>query len=211
MPSSTDEMRAHEPAATGSALREAKRSMRVRLMAVRDALDPDFRAEASRAIVQRIFALDAVTHANVLLVTLPFRSEWDSTPLVLRALRADRRVAVPRVDTPSRMLHLHEVHDLAADIAVGPKGVPEPRPSCRRVSPSSVDVVIVPGVAFDAEGGRLGYGGGFYDRLLPLLRPDVPRIAAGFDEQIVDRVPCSPYDVRIDAIVTPTRTLRVPR
>ena len=63
------------------------------------------------------------------------------------------------------------------------------------------------GVAFDAAGRRLGYGGGFYDRLLPLVRAGVPRIAGAFDVQIVDEVPAGPQDRRVDAVVSPTRTL----
>jgi 5-formyltetrahydrofolate cyclo-ligase len=70
-----------------------------------------------------------------------------------------------------------------------------------------VDLVLVPGVAFDAEGRRLGYGGGFYDRLLPLMRPDVARVAGAYEEQIVDRVPTAAHDQRVPCIVTPGRVI----
>ncbi len=69
----------------------------------------------------------------------------------------------------------------------------------------------MPGVAFDREGRRLGYGGGYYDRLLPLLSPRAARVAGAFDVQIVDRVPVGPNDVTIDAVVTESRALSMPR
>ncbi|HTL75696.1 MAG TPA: 5-formyltetrahydrofolate cyclo-ligase, partial [Casimicrobiaceae bacterium] len=71
----------------------------------------------------------------------------------------------------------------------------------------SVDWVLVPGVAFDARGGRLGYGGGFYDRLLPGAAGSAPRVAGAFEMQIVDAVPTAPHDVGVDAVVTERRTL----
>jgi 5-formyltetrahydrofolate cyclo-ligase len=141
----------------------------------------------------------------VLLVTLPFRTEWDTRALVQRSLASGVDVVVPRVDPGARMLVLHSVRDLTADIVAGHAGVPEPRPGCRVVDPSSIDAVVVPGVAFDPSGGRLGYGGGYYDRLLPLLRPGVPRIAGAFDVQVVEHVPRGPLDLVVDCVVTPTR------
>jgi 5-formyltetrahydrofolate cyclo-ligase len=86
-------------------------------------------------------------------------------------------------------------------------GIPEPVPDCHPVPRDAIDFVLVPGVAFDAAGRRLGYGGGYYDRLLPLLRPAAARVAGAFELQLVDRVPVSPYDLTVDAIVTESRTL----
>jgi 5-formyltetrahydrofolate cyclo-ligase len=191
----------------GAALREAKLALRGKALATRDALPPDARAAAGAAIVARILALPSFAAAQHLLLTLSFRSEWDTVPLVRAALAAGKLVAAPRVDTPTRMLGLHALTDLARDIAPGHQGIPEPLPHCLSVAPSSIDWVLVPGVAFDREGRRLGYGGGYYDRLLPLLRPGLPRVAGAFDLQIVDRVPTGPHDITVQMIVTESRTL----
>ena len=75
------------------------------------------------------------------------------------------------------------------------------------VAPGAVDWVLVPGVAFDPCGRRLGYGGGFYDRLLPLFAPGTARVAGAFDVQIVPRVPAAPHDLAVHTIVTETRTI----
>jgi len=139
-----------------------------------------------------------------MLLTLPFRSEWNTRPLVEHALRERRRIAVPRVDRETRTLVLHEIADLERDIVAGYVGVPEPRPALPVVRPGDIDWVLVPGVAFDACCRRLGYGGGFFDRLLPAIRIDAPRIAGAFDVQIVDEVPAGPLDHRVDGVATPS-------
>ena len=193
--------------ASPPSLRLAKQALRGRVLAARDDLPADARAAGSQAIVSRIEALPSLASARTMLLTLPFRSEWDTRPLANRALRAGKRVVVPRVDRVARMLRLHAVADLDVDIVAGYLGIPEPKASLPAVDPDAIDWVLVPGVAFDAAGRRLGYGGGFYDRLLPLVRTGVPRIAGAFDVQSVDEVPAGPHDRRVDAVVSPTRTL----
>jgi len=188
-------------------LRDEKRALRERVLAARDALDPVWRAQASDAIAARIARTEGFVKAQLLLVTLPFRSEWNATLVVRRALAAGKIVAAPRVDAPARMLRAYRVDDLDRDIEHGYRGIPEPRASCAEVALAHVDWVLVPGVAFDAGGGRLGYGGGYYDRLLPFVAPGAPRIAGAFDMQVVDAVPTAPHDVAVDFVVTEQRTL----
>jgi 5-formyltetrahydrofolate cyclo-ligase len=108
------------------------------------------------------------------------------------------------------MLELFAIADPACDVGVGHQGIPEPLPHCRTLDLAAVDWVLVPGVAFDRDGRRLGYGGGYYDRLLPLLSPRAARIAGAFDLQIVARVPAGPHDITVDAIVTPSEMIVPP-
>jgi len=194
----------------GAALRAAKLAVRRQVLAARDALSADHRAAAAQAIADRLAALPWFARARTVLLTLAFRSEWDTLPLVRAALAAAKVVAVPRVNAETRMLDLYALTDPAHDVAAGFHGIPEPHPHCAAVAPAAVDWVLVPGVAFDAAGRRLGYGGGYYDRLLPLLAPGAARVVGAFDLQIVDRVPAAPHDLTVDAIVTETRTLIPP-
>src|SRR4029453_2599640 len=139
------------------------------MLTARDALPVDARTAATLAIVARIVSLPTFIESRDVLLTLAFRSEWDTGTLVRAALAAGKRVALPRVNATTRMLELHALSDFERDIHSGHLGIPEPLPSCPPVAPATIDWVLVPGVAFDAEGRRLGYGGGYYDRLLPLL------------------------------------------
>jgi 5,10-methenyltetrahydrofolate synthetase len=193
------------PELRGAALHEAKRALRERVIRERDAQDPAQREAASRAIAQRVLALPSFAAARCVLLTLPFRSEWDTRPLVDAALARQATVALPRVDQATRMLELHRIGAVTRDTAPGYRGIVEPLASLPRVALAEVEWVLVPGVAFDASGRRLGYGGGYYDRLLDLFAPAVAKIAGAFDCQVVDAIPHAAHDLTVDAIATPTR------
>ena len=186
----------------GLALREAKRLLRERILALRDAAPPAQRAAAAQAIAERVMTLPSFAAARTVLMTLPFRSEWDTLPLVHAALGAGRTVVLPRVVAGARILALHAIRDPVADVAAGHWGIREPRAHCPAVAPEAVDWVLVPGVAFDATGARLGYGGGYYDRLLPLVAHGCARIAGAFALQVVEHVPSGPHDLKVDMVVT---------
>ncbi len=188
-------------------VRDAKRALRLQVLARRDGMPPAARSEAARAIVAALCVRTDFQAAAQLLLTLPFGSEWDSRALVATALARRKLVALPRVNVATHELEFGIVSDLDRDVAPGYQGIPEPRAHCAPVAIGSIDWVLVPGVAFDEEGRRIGYGGGYYDRLLPSLPACVPRIAGAFDLQLVARVPSAAHDIAVDAIVTETRTI----
>jgi 5-formyltetrahydrofolate cyclo-ligase len=198
-------------ALTGTALHEAKRAMRERVIAVRDAVAPAVRAAGAQDIARRLRALPSFAEARCPLLTLPFRSEWDTHPLVAIALAEGKTVALPRVNGATRMLDLHEVRDVARDTAPGYRGILEPDPALPRVDIRAIDWVLVPGVAFDAAGRRLGYGGGYYDRLLALMPKATPRVAGAFEVQVVPVVPAAPHDLVVDTLATESRLLTIAR
>jgi 5-formyltetrahydrofolate cyclo-ligase len=191
----------------GTALHQAKLTLRRQMVARRDALDAEARAVGGASIIARLVALPSFEAARTVLLTLSFRSEWDTLPLVRAALAAGKTVAAPRVNAATRMLELFAIADPYHDVDTGPQGIPEPVPHCPTVAPAAIDWVLVPGVCFDRHGGRLGYGGGYYDRLLPLMSPNAARIAGAFDPQIIEHVPVGPHDARVDLIVTPSETI----
>lgn len=177
------------------------------VIALRDAITPEEHARASQAIAERIVALPAYALARAVLLTLPFRSEWDALLVARHALANGKVVAAPRVDPPQRMLQPLRVVDLDADIERGYHGIPEPRADRARIAFDAIDFVLTPGVAFDPTGARLGYGGGYYDRMLPLLPAAAQRVAGAFEAQIVERVPLAPHDIGVHWIVTEVRTI----
>ena len=196
-----------EGALTGAALHAAKRALRATMIAARDALDPALRASASRSISERMQDLPAFAAARVVLVTFPFGSEWDTRPLAQTVLSSGKTLAVPRVHNVTRMLELHAINDIAHQITAGFRGIPEPLSKLPRIEATKVDWVLVPGVAFSADGRRLGYGGGFYDRLMATLAPATACIAGAFDAQIAAHIPAAAHDLYVDRIITESRTL----
>jgi len=195
--------------AAGGALREAKRAMRDRILRARDALPPEARAHAGSAIVTNLAAREDFRAARAVLASLAFRSEWETRPLLQAALALGKIVGAPRVNAGKRMLETYAITDLGRDLGAGFLGIDEPLPHCRPLALDAIDWVLVPGVAFDTHGHRIGYGGGYYDRLLPLLRSDTRRIAGAFELQVVEQVPAAMHDLRVDAVVTERRTLEM--
>lgn len=196
-----------EPTARRADLREAKRSLRERILLARDALPVATRERYAAAIAAALCAREDFRVARTVLLSLAFRSEWETRPLLRTALAAGKCVAAPRVNAPRRMLEAYAISDPERDLGPGFRGIAEPLPHCPALAFDAIDWVLVPGVAFDTRGHRLGYGGGYYDRLLPLLRDDAHRVAGAFDLQIVDRVPTAPHDRPLDAIMTEARII----
>jgi 5-formyltetrahydrofolate cyclo-ligase len=138
-------------------------------------------------------------------------TEVDIAQALLELQRRGVAVHLPWVADEGR-LGVSQVDDLDEDLAPGWRGVLEPRPERRRpVRPDRLDAVIAPGVGFDADGNRLGYGGGHFDRLLSRLSRGAVVVGVAMDEQVVDRLPAAAHDRPVDVVVTPTSTLRPSR
>lgn len=151
--------------------------------------------------------LPAYRAAGTVLAYCGFGSEPDTVPFLEAALREGRRLLLPRIERDERRLALHRVRGLG-DLVSGPWGIREPAPELPEVGAEEADFVLVPGVAFDARGGRLGYGGGFYDVLLGGLSERPPLVAAAFEVQVVEKVPTEAHDVLVDLVVTETGPVR---
>lgn len=189
-------------------LRErVKEELRRRIRAVRGALPAEARAQRSARVAERVLSLPEVADARCVAGFVPIRSEVDPTAILDALADAGARVCLPRVDAERGAIVLHE---RVADMPLQPSpfGVPEPPASAPEVAPADVDVVLVPGLAFDPRGYRVGYGKGYYDRLLATM-PQALSVAIGFDFQLVPEVPDLPHDVPVRVVVTDARVLRV--
>ena len=184
--------------------KEAKARLRKMVLDRRNAVDPGTRAASSRVIVRDILGLAAYREARVVLAYAGFGSELETNAFLRHSLDEGKRLLLPRVDRRNRLLEVYEVGDLVGDLEAGAWGIRETRLGrCPVADPRAVDFVLVPGVAFDARGGRLGYGVGFYDRLLAHgVPPTAWRIAGAFEVQMVEEVPMDEHDVPMDAVVT---------
>ena len=182
---------------------EAKTALRAAQVARRDGLTPQTRAASAAAIAARVRSLPAWSRARGVLSYMAFGSELDLDALHRELLQQGRLLVAPRVPAQGRVLELRQVADLKQDLAPSRWGIPEPLPErCPLVDPAQIDLVLVPGVAFDRWGNRLGYGAGFYDRLFLRLLPSALRVACVHDALLVDRVPAEPHDAPVDLLLT---------
>ncbi len=191
------------PASAGG----AKRAVRARALAARDALPPDARAALSERVCTRALALPELAGATTVMLFASFRTEVDTGPLIRACLARGAVVALPRIAGP-RLLEAVRVADPVRDLEPGTWGIPEPRAGLPVADPGIIDLAFVPGAAFSAAGGRCGYGGGFYDAFLPRLRRGTPLVGLAFETQVLDDVPCEPHDLAVDVVVTEARVIR---
>jgi 5-formyltetrahydrofolate cyclo-ligase len=179
-----------------------KKEIRKKVLAARDSLLPEQRTAKSREIEERLFSRPEFKAARIVLFFASFRSEVDTGPMIRRALIFGKRVVLPKVKGVE--LALYEITDWDEDVSPGTWGIPEPQED-RPVSLEEIDLILVPGAAFDGQGNRLGYGAGFYDKLLSAFTKTT--MALAFEAQIVPRVPAELHDVPVKKIVTEKRVI----
>jgi len=186
------------------ALRVAKDGLRAEMRAVRAAIPEDARASRSRQIAERLLATSEIERTRRCLTFLSFGSEVSTEP-ILAGLRARGiAVAVPVLEGG----HMEAV-DLSEDARLVPSSYGAMEPAERTVlAPEEIDLVAAPGLAFDRSGGRIGYGGGYFDGFLRRVRSDCAVAGVCFAEQIIDEVPAGPEDVPVGFVVTDAEVIR---
>jgi 5-formyltetrahydrofolate cyclo-ligase len=160
--------------------------------------------QASAAVIQRLTALPEYSAARTVLCYVSFRSEVATRDFLLRMLEEGKRVVVPYCQASHLELLRFAGFD---DLTPGMLGILEPKAELRsqedrRAAVQEIDLFVIPGLAFDRQGGRLGYGKGYFDRLLRDARNDALLAAVAFECQLFDAVPMLPHDVRVDCVVT---------
>lgn len=184
------------------AIKQAKAELRAAILARRDTADVASRIRHSQTITHKLCALPEYRAAGVVAAYASFGSELDTAEFLARILADGKLLLLPRITRAQRALELRQVKDPGADFVAGVWGIREPAERCPIISPAKVEFMLVPGVAFTAGGARLGYGGGYYDRLLTSLDQRAVRIAAAFDLQMVEELPEGPRDQRVGKVVT---------
>lgn len=191
-----------DAALSAEALKHAKAVLRQTILARRDAADVASRRNNSQTITQKLSAIPAYRAAGVVAAYASFGSELDTSEFLARVLADGKQLLLPRINRAQRALELRHVIDLGADLVPGVWGIREPVERCPGMSANKIEFILVPGIAFTTGGARLGYGGGYYDRLLASFDRGIARIAAAFQLQIVDQLPEGPHDQRVDQVIT---------
>jgi 5-formyltetrahydrofolate cyclo-ligase len=179
----------------------SKAKIRTRIIRLRNAMTREEITAGSDAIVKRLTELAGLRRASTLMVFLSYGSEVLIDDLIRWAWAEGKRVAVPLSNPETRELTPCRI-DSFGDLEIGHYGIREPKVGSSNPLPKGeIEVVLVPAVAFDRKGYRVGYGGGYYDRFLPGV-PQAAKIGVAFACQIVDGIPADSYDVAVDGLVT---------
>ncbi|CAN5787535.1 5-formyltetrahydrofolate cyclo-ligase [soil metagenome] len=188
-------------------LKRAKRAVRRRMLAVRDAMPERERVGVGATIAERFLALAEVRSASTVLAFWSFGSELPTEPIIDALCARGVRVVLPRIVAGELEARAFRPGD---DVTVTSFGAYEPAGGAL-VQPNEIDVVAVPAVAFDRACHRIGYGGGFYDRFLPTLHADSVRIGIGYGVQLMtegESLPAGHFDLMVDLVVTESETVR---
>ena len=186
---------------------EIKRAIRRETLQKRDSLAKDLKAEKDISILQRIIMLPEFSDAKTILFYASFRSEADTMDMIKLSLHLGKLAVLPRVCKKEHILKLYEIKNLD-ELARGYMWILEPSVDEARLRKmSDIDLIIIPGAAYDTQGNRLGYGAAYYDKLLATMERKIPIVAPAYEEQIVEKIPAEPHDIKVDKIITDKRVI----
>lgn len=185
-------------------LHSIKSALREHIRARMEKISPSVWAVESIDLVERLKA--QIPSAHTILFYAPLSDELDVWPLLELSIALGTNCALPFFDAEKKIYGAKLLKNLAADIVIGKFGVREPAAGCAEIPLDQFDLVLVPGMAFDAQGNRLGRGRGFYDRLLE--KTSGVKCGVCLDIQLMEKIPVAAHDARVNFIVTPSKAFR---
>jgi 5-formyltetrahydrofolate cyclo-ligase len=186
-----------------------KQSLRQSIIAARLAVAPEERLRLSNEIAALVSEFESYKEAATVLGYMNFGAEFAAEIFVQQALQDGKQVLLPKVNNNTKQLDLYHVTDLARDVAAGNWNIREPIiERCKLVEDlTTVDFILLPGVAFGIDGSRLGYGGGFYDKLLASMSHQPTLVAAAYALQVVENIPQENTDRKVEWLITEQNTI----
>ncbi len=186
-------------------LHEAKKALRREILMIRDRIPENERRRKSEEIYRYLCDNEAFINASTIFFFAGYASEVRTDFMIEDTLKKGKTVAVPKVVSESEIefFRIRSVNDLTA----GYKGIPEPVSGTEKIS-AAPGLLIMPGVVFDLERNRIGYGKGYYDRYLAGLEGQLKTIAICFDEQIREKIPSEKNDIKPDLLISDKRLIR---
>ena len=174
----------------------------------RDAMSLDDVLNLSRAVEDRLFSGKDFSSCQNIMFFLSFGNELRTDEMITRALKDGKQVYVPRLIKRERRLEVCEINDMDQEFELGSYDIREPSQSNSKVvSPSIIDAIIAPGLAFDRSGGRIGFGGGYFDWLFKQLPDEALRLGVAYEFQVMGSIPQDSWDERVQTIFTENDTI----
>ncbi len=186
-----------------------KTELRKEITAKLKSLDQDKRRQASAKITERFLAIEAFKKSNVIMAFHGDKTEVDTVELIQACLSAGKRVALPRTQKETRRMQALEISDFLADTEDTRFDFREPKANRPVVPLHELDLILVPGRAFDEAGNRLGRGAGYYDRFLAHVQSSVTLIGLAFDFQVVQSVPTTDCDHKVGQVITERQWIKM--
>lgn len=180
-----------------------KKDWREKISSMKAKLSEKMREEESRGIHKRLFALPMWTESTHITMYHSVDKEVDTLELIKKGWEDGKKIYLPKCDSSKKKLNFYRI-DSFDQLEVVYYGIPEPKPNeCQELNIAELDVMIVPGLVFDLQGYRVGYGGGYYDRFLGSLSRKISTLSLAFPFQVSkEELPREGYDIPVDFLVT---------
>ena len=192
-----------------TSITQAKNEIRQDIIKKRGELGGLEKNEKSLAISKRLFGMDEFKKSKTVFCFLSTLFEVQTEKIIRESLRLGKHVLVPLLDPEEGNLQASRIPSMDIDFMIGKYGIKQPTLKSRDiVACSNIDFVVVPGLAFDNIGNRIGYGAGFYDKFFKKISCDVTRVAVSYDFQLLNLVPHSDLDEPVHFLITETKVLR---
>ena len=187
-------------------IREKKQEIRDEMVQLVSGLSAEALAARTKAIEERLFEFANFLEARIVLLYTPAKAEVNTQHIIERSFMYNKIIVLPAFNEESKKITLMKVDDPAKDLIDGVRGNLEPNPErCKAVPLDCLDIAIIPGLAMDEKGGRLGTGNGYYDRLIPELPITTRKVGLIFEDQVISMVPMESHDKHVDIVVTNER------
>ncbi len=189
-------------------VREKKQEIRNDIAAFFNALPSETLAANTRVIEERLFEFANFLESKIVMLYVNAKDEVATGNIIKRAYDYNKIVVLPAFDTGKAGMTLMKVDNPDKDMVMGPRGIRQPDPGkCKSVPLDCIDIAIVPGIAMDEKGGRIGSGDGYYDRIIPDLPMTTRKVGLVFEGQLVPQVPMESHDRHVDIIITEKRVI----
>jgi 5-formyltetrahydrofolate cyclo-ligase len=189
-------------------VKEKKRELINDIVETIEAFSDEERQKKQEDVEERLFDFANFIEAKIALIYLRRHCEVDTVSIIKRSLKKGKKIVLPLIDRENNRTTLFKIENLKDDLRTGAGGTLEPDPErCKAVPPEQIDIAIVPGLAFDEKGGRIGIVDNFYDKFIARLPMTTRKVAIAFEEQVINQVPADSRSKYIDIIVTDKRTI----
>jgi 5-formyltetrahydrofolate cyclo-ligase len=189
-------------------IRQTKDDIRDNVEKALAALSDKVIKDKAQRVEKRLFEFANFLEANIVLLYINSHCEVNSLNIIERCLNYNKIVILPAFVSTKYEMKLMKIDNLDTDLTLGPRNILEPDPNqCNIVPIECIDIAIIPGIAFDEKGGRIGSGDGYYDRLIPKLPITTRKVALTFEDQIIPQIQMEAHDRHVDIIITEKRII----
>ena len=190
------------------AVKEKKRGIREKISITLSELSESELADKTKAVENRLFEFANFFESKIVLLYINNVNEVNTEQIIEKSLKLNKIVIFPAIDTKNHEIKLMKIDNIETDLKNGSRGILEPdAEKCKVVPVECIDIAIIPGIAFDEKGSRIGSGDGYYDRLIPKLPITARKVGIAFEDQIIKQIPTESHDRHVDIIITEKRII----